>query len=59
LRPRPEDDLDKDVVLPQLSDEARSWFERAILSVHPHSNWSIHVRSPFAPAKASWNRKNG
>jgi len=22
-------------------------------------NWSIHVRSPFAPAKASWNRKNG
>lgn len=59
LRPRPEDDLDKDVVLPQLSDEARSWFERAILSVHPHSNWSIHVRSPFAPEKASWNRKNG
>ncbi len=57
LRPRPEDDLDKDAVLPHLSDEARSWFERAILSIHPHSNWSIHVRSPLTPAKASWNRK--
>lgn len=56
LRPRPEDDLDKDAVLSALSDDARGWYERAILSIHPHSNWSIHVRSPFAPAKASWNR---
>ncbi|MDQ4212544.1 nucleotidyltransferase domain-containing protein [Microbacterium sp. ASV81] len=56
LRPRPEDELDKDAVLPGLSDEARSWWERAILTIHPHSTWSIHVRSPFAPAKASWNR---
>ncbi|WP_413249080.1 hypothetical protein [Sinomonas flava] len=57
LRPRPEDDVDKDAVLPRLSDEARAWYERCILSIHPHSSWSIHVRSPFAPAKASWNRK--
>lgn len=57
LRPRPQDDLDKDAVLPELSDEAQAWFERAILSIHPHSTWSIHVRSPFAPAKASWNRR--
>lgn len=56
LRPRPDDDIDKDAVLPELSDEARAWYERAILSIHPHSTWSIHVRSPFAPAKASWNR---
>lgn len=56
LRPRPEDELDKDAVLPELSDEARAWWERAILTIHPHSTWSIHVRSPFAPAKASWNR---
>lgn len=56
LRPRPEDDTDKDAVFPDLSDEARAWYERTILRVHPHSTWSIHVRSPFAPAKASWNR---
>ncbi len=56
LRPRPQDDVDKDAVLPALSPEARTWYERAILSIHPHSSWSIHVRSPFAPAKASWNR---
>lgn len=56
LRPRPEDDLDKDTVLTKLSDEARTWYERGILSIHPHSSWAIHVRSPFAPAKASWNR---
>ncbi|KJL21401.1 hypothetical protein RN51_02421 [Microbacterium oxydans] len=56
LRPRPEDDLDKDAVLAVLDDDARGWYERAILSIHPHSTWSIHVRSPFAPAKASWNR---
>lgn len=56
LRPRPQDDADKDAVLPKLSDEARDWYERRILSIHPHSSWSIHVRSPFAPAKASWNR---
>jgi len=57
LRPRPEDDIDKDAVVAELSDDARTWYERAILSIHPHSTWSIHVRSPFAPAKASWNRK--
>lgn len=56
LRPRPEDDLDKDAVLPQLSPDARAWWERAILSIHPHSSWSIPVRSPLFPAKASWNR---
>lgn len=56
LRPRPEDDTDKDAVVDQLSDEARAFYERAILSIHPHSSWAIHVRSPFAPAKASWNR---
>lgn len=56
LRPKPEDEADKDIVLPALSDEARAFWERAILSIHPHSTWSIHVRSPFAPAKASWNR---
>ncbi|WP_461173325.1 hypothetical protein M1D93_00865 [Arthrobacter sp. Z1-9] len=57
LRPRPEDDLDKDAVLPKLSKEAYAWYERCILTIHPHSSWSIHVRSPFAPAKASWSRK--
>lgn len=56
LRPRPEDDEDKDAVVAELTDEARTWYEKAILSIHPHSNWSIHVRSPFAPAKASWNK---
>ncbi|MDR6144085.1 hypothetical protein QE375_003639 [Microbacterium foliorum] len=58
LRPRPEDELDKDAVVAVLPDDVRSWYERAILSIHPHSTWSIHVRSPFAPAKASWNRKH-
>ncbi|WP_435747294.1 hypothetical protein [Microbacterium sp. PMB16] len=57
LRPRPEDDVDKDAVVAALSDDARAWYERAILTIHPHSSWSIHVRSPFAPGKASWNRK--
>lgn len=57
LRPRPEDELDKDAVLPRLSDEAVAFYETALLRVHPHSTWAIHVRSPFAPAKASWNRK--
>lgn len=57
LRPRPEDDLDKNTVLPKLSDEARAWYERCILTIHPHSSWSIQVRSPLAPAKASWNRR--
>ncbi|MFT4214835.1 MAG: hypothetical protein QM622_08680 [Microbacterium sp.] len=56
LRPRPEDEIDKDAVLPKLPEAARAWWEKAILSIHPHSTWSIHVRSPFAPAKASWNR---
>ncbi len=59
LRPRPEDDVDKDAVLPRLSDEARGWWERAILSIHPHSTWAIHVRSPMFPAKSSWNRSKG
>lgn len=57
LRPRPEDTTDKDAVLPTLSDEAVSFYETALLRIHPHSTWAIHVRSPFAPAKASWNRK--
>ena len=57
LRPRPEDEIDKDAIVPKLTGEARAWYERCILSIHPHSTWSIHVRSPFAPAKASWNRK--
>ncbi len=56
LRPRPEDDVDKDAVLPTLSPEAVAFYETALLRIHPHSTWSIHVRSPFAPAKASWNR---
>lgn len=57
LRPRPVDEVDKDAVLPALSEEERAWWERAVLAIHPHSTWAIHVRSPFAPAKASWNRK--
>lgn len=57
LRPRPEDTVDKDAVLPTLSDEAVAFYETALLRIHPHSTWAIHVRSPFAPAKASWNRK--
>ena len=56
LRPRPEDDLDKDAVLPTLAGEARTFFETALLRIHPHSSWTIPIRSPFAPAKASWNR---
>ncbi|WP_364306217.1 nucleotidyltransferase domain-containing protein [Paenarthrobacter nitroguajacolicus] len=56
LRPRPEDDADKDAVLPELSPEASAWWEHAILTIHPHSSWSIHVRGPFAPGKASWNK---
>lgn len=56
LRPRPEDDVDKDAVLPSLSEDAQTFFTTALLRIHPHSTWSIHVRSPFAPAKASWNR---
>lgn len=57
LRPRPEDDVDKDAVLPGLSEEAVRFYETALLRIHPHSTWAIHVRSPFAPAKASWNRR--
>jgi len=57
LRPRPEDDVDKDAVLPTLTPEAVAFYETALLRIHPHSTWSIHVRSPFAPAKASWNRR--
>jgi len=56
LRPRPEDDVDKDAVVPRLSDEARKFYETALLRIHPHSSWTIPIRSPFAPAKASWNR---
>ncbi|WP_062299294.1 nucleotidyltransferase domain-containing protein [Demequina maris] len=54
--PRPEDDADKDAVLPHLSAEARAWWERALLTVHPHSSWTIPVRSPMFPARKSWNR---
>lgn len=56
LRPRPQDDADKDAVLPALPDDERARLERALLSIHPHSSWAIHVRSPFAPGKSSWNR---
>lgn len=56
LRPRPEDSIDKDAVLPHLAPDAVKVFETALLRIHPHSTWSIHVRSPFAPARASWNR---
>lgn len=56
LRPRPEDTGDKDAVLPSLSAEAVAFYETALLRIHPHSTWAIHVRSPFAPAKASWNK---
>lgn len=54
--PRPEDDVDKDAVLPHLPDAARAWWERALLTVHPHSSWTIPVRSPLFPARASWNK---
>lgn len=57
LRPRPQDEVDRDAVLPALSEEERARLERDTLSIHPHSTWAIHARSPFAPAKASWNRK--
>ncbi|WP_460801980.1 nucleotidyltransferase domain-containing protein [Microbacterium sp. GXF6406] len=57
LRPRPEDTIDKDAVLPTLAEEAVAFYETALLRIHPHSTWSIHIRSPFAPAKASWNKK--
>lgn len=57
LRPRPEDTTDKDAVLPSLSPEAVTFYETALLRIHPHSTWAIHVRSPFAPAKASWNKR--
>ncbi|MDN3310224.1 hypothetical protein QWJ90_04720 [Microbacterium oryzae] len=56
LRPRPEDDIDKDAVAPLLPLGARAWWEKALLSIHPHSSWAIQVRSPMFPAKASWNR---
>lgn len=59
LRPRPEDDVDKDAVLPRLSPEAVTFFETALLRIHPHSTWSIHVRSPVFPARPSWNRRPG
>lgn len=59
LRPRPEDDLDKDAVAPALSEESRRFYETALLRIHPHSSWAIPIRSPFAPAKASWNRNSG
>ncbi|MGP6178572.1 nucleotidyltransferase domain-containing protein [Microbacterium sp. A196] len=57
LRPRPEDTIDKDAALPELDEQAVSFYETALLRIHPHSTWAIHVRSPFAPAKASWNKK--
>lgn len=58
LRPRPEDTVDKDAVFPTLTDDGRAFWEKALWRVHPHSTWTIHERSPFAPAKASWNKKN-
>lgn len=58
LRPRPEDTVDKDAVLPTLGEPAVAFYETALLRIHPHSTWAIHVRSPFAPAKASWNKKH-
>lgn len=58
LRPRPEDTIDKDAVLPTLSADAAAFYETALLRIHPHSTWAIHVRSPFAPAKSSWNKKS-
>ncbi|MGO2110286.1 MAG: hypothetical protein ACTH31_01595, partial [Pseudoclavibacter sp.] len=58
LRPRPEDTIDKDAMLPTLSADAVSFYETALLRIHPHSTWAIHVRSPFAPAKSSWNKKS-
>ncbi|WP_062205988.1 hypothetical protein [Demequina salsinemoris] len=54
--PRPEDDADKEAVVPKLSDEARQWWEQQLLRIHPHSSWTIPVRSPMFPARASWNR---
>ncbi|WNM27777.1 hypothetical protein RN607_01870 [Demequina capsici] len=54
--PRPEDDADKDAVVPRLSDEARAWWEQQLLRIHPHSSWTIPVRSPMFPARPSWNR---
>lgn len=59
LRPRPEDDADKDAVLPRLDAEAVRFFETALLRIHPHSTWSIHVRTPLFPARPSWNRRPG
>lgn len=56
LRPRPEDEVDRAAVLPELTEDAVAFYETALLRIHPHSTWAIHVRSPFAPAKASWNR---
>ena len=56
LRPRPEDDVDKDAVLPRLDPDAVRFFETALLRIHPHSTWSIHVRTPLFPARPSWNR---
>src|SRR5690606_11180231 len=46
LRPRPEDETDKDAVLPKLDAQAVSFYETALLRIHPHSTWAIHVRSP-------------
>lgn len=56
LRPSPSDDADRDAVLPTLDEDQRAWLDTALLRIHPHSSWAIHTRSPFAPAKASWNR---
>lgn len=58
LRPSPQDDVDKEAIWPRLADDDRAWLETALLRIHPHSSWAIHVRSPFAPAKASWNRRH-
>ncbi|WP_420176750.1 nucleotidyltransferase domain-containing protein [Luteococcus sp. OSA5] len=56
LRPSPQDDADRADALPLLDETQRAWLGTALLRIHPHSSWAIHTRSPFAPAKASWNR---
>ncbi|GAA1852318.1 nucleotidyltransferase domain-containing protein [Microbacterium koreense] len=57
LRPRPEDDADREAVVPTLDTAAKTFFETALLRIHPHSAWAIPIRTPFAPAKSSWARR--
>lgn len=51
LRPRREDDVDKDAVLPELSKEARAWFERATLSIHPTRRGRSTCEAPSRPRR--------